>query len=71
MQDEMIATPTPAKRVPWIKGKLTGAKPSDIPNISIENSGKEWAKYEETIHSVLMSPHETAGVPNLLAPSGR
>lgn len=27
MQDEMIATPMTPKRVPWNKGKLTGAKP--------------------------------------------
>ena len=27
MQDQMNATPTPQKRVPWNKGKLTGAKP--------------------------------------------
>ena len=27
MQDEVIATPTTPKRVPWNKGKLTGAKP--------------------------------------------
>jgi hypothetical protein len=27
MQDEVIATSTPHKRVPWNKGKLTGAKP--------------------------------------------
>jgi hypothetical protein len=27
MQDEVNATPTPQKRVPWNKGKLTGAKP--------------------------------------------
>ena len=27
MQDEVIATPTPNKRVRWNKGKLTGAKP--------------------------------------------
>lgn len=26
----------------------------DIPKISIENSGQEWAKYEETIDSILM-----------------
>ena len=26
MQDEVNATPTPHKRVPWNKGKLTGAK---------------------------------------------
>ena len=28
MQDEVNSTPTPHKRVPWNKGKLTGAKPS-------------------------------------------
>jgi hypothetical protein len=27
MQDEVIATSTPQKRVPWNKGRLTGAKP--------------------------------------------
>jgi hypothetical protein len=27
MQDEVNATPIPHKRVPWNKGKLTGAKP--------------------------------------------
>jgi hypothetical protein len=28
----------------------------DIPKISIENSAKEWAKYEQTIDSILMNP---------------
>ena len=27
MQDQVNATPTPLKRVPWNKGKVTGAKP--------------------------------------------
>ena len=27
MQDEVIVTPTSQRRVPWNKGKLTGAKP--------------------------------------------
>jgi hypothetical protein len=27
MQDQVNATPAPRKRVPWNKGKLTGAKP--------------------------------------------
>src|SRR6201982_1571725 len=27
MQDQLDATPTPHKRVPWNKGKVTGAKP--------------------------------------------
>ena len=40
----------------------------DIPKISIENSGQEWAKYEETIVSVLMNPHETAAVADLSPP---
>jgi hypothetical protein len=31
----------------------------DIPKISIENSGLDWATYEATIDSVLMNPHET------------
>jgi hypothetical protein len=40
----------------------------DIPKISIENSGKEWAKYEEIIDAILMNPHETTEVENLLPP---
>jgi molybdopterin-guanine dinucleotide biosynthesis protein len=32
----------------------------DIPKISIENSGQDWAKYDEIIVSLLMNPHETA-----------
>ena len=27
MQDQVNATPTPHKRAPWNKGKVTGAKP--------------------------------------------
>ena len=27
MRDELIVTPTPPKRMPWNKGKLTGPKP--------------------------------------------
>jgi len=27
MQDQVNAPPTPQKRVPWNKGKVTGAKP--------------------------------------------
>ncbi|MBH5366706.1 hypothetical protein [Bradyrhizobium glycinis] len=33
----------------------------DIPKISIENSGMEWAKYEETIVSVLVNPASDGG----------
>lgn len=35
-------------------------KDLDIPKISIENSEREWAKYEEIIDSILMNPHEVA-----------
>jgi molybdopterin-guanine dinucleotide biosynthesis protein len=36
----------------------------DIPKISIENSGREWAKYEEIIDSILLNPDGTAEVAN-------
>jgi hypothetical protein len=38
----------------------------DIPKISVENSGKEWAKYHRTINSVLTNQHETVEVTKLL-----
>jgi hypothetical protein len=31
MQDQANATPAPNKRVPWNKGKVTGAKPRCAP----------------------------------------
>jgi hypothetical protein len=34
MHDHVIANPTPHRRVPWNKGKLTGAKPPRDPNTS-------------------------------------
>ncbi|MGY4309699.1 hypothetical protein ACVIJ6_006942 [Bradyrhizobium sp. USDA 4369] len=37
----------------------------DIPKISIENSGREWSKYEATIETILMNPPGTADVTNL------
>ena len=43
----------------------------DIPKISIENSGREWSRYEELIESTLMNPDETAEVANLLLPEAR
>ena len=43
----------------------------DIPKISIENSEKEWARYEEIIDSILMNPHETVEAANLLSSRGR
>jgi hypothetical protein len=43
----------------------------DIPKISIENSRKEWAKYEEIIDSILIDPLKTADVANSLPPRAR
>lgn len=43
----------------------------DIPKINIENSGREWAKYEETVASVLMNQHETVELANLLPAQAR
>ncbi|WP_315780022.1 MULTISPECIES: hypothetical protein [unclassified Bradyrhizobium] len=37
----------------------------DIPKISIENSGREWSKYEATIDAILMNQPGTAEGPNL------
>jgi len=39
----------------------------DIPKISIENSGKEWAKYHRIINSVLTNQDETVEVTKLLS----
>jgi hypothetical protein len=40
----------------------------DIPKISIENSGKEWATYEEIIDCALTNQHEAAGATDLSPP---
>ena len=61
MQDEVIATPTPPKRVPWNKGKLTGAKPTLRPKqvwsirtkLQIEGRTRDLALFNLAIDSKL------------------
>jgi integrase len=61
MQDEVIATPTPHKRVPWNKGKLTGAKPPLRPKhvwsirtkLQIEGRARDLAMFNLAIDSKL------------------
>jgi hypothetical protein len=35
----------------------------DIPKISIENSGRDWARYDKIIDCILMNPDAIRGVP--------
>ena len=61
MQDEVIATPTTPKRVPWNKGKLTGAKPPLRPKhvwsirtkLQIEGRTRDLALFNLAIDSKL------------------
>ena len=61
MQDEVIATPTLHKRVPWNKGKLTGAKPPLRPKhvwairtkLQIEGRVRDLAMFNLAIDSKL------------------
>ena len=61
MQDAVIATPTLAKRVPWNKGKLTGAKPPLRPKhvwsirtkLQIECRARDLAMFKLAIDSKL------------------
>jgi integrase len=61
MQGEAIATPTPPKRVPWNKGKLTGAKPPLRPKyvwsirtkLQIEGRTRDLAMFNLAIDSKL------------------
>jgi len=61
MQDEVIATPTPPKGVPWNKGKLTGAKPPLRPKhvwairtkLQIEGRTRDLAMFNLAIDSKL------------------
>ena len=61
MQDEVIATPTPQKRVPWNKGRLTGAKPPLRPKhvwairtkLQIEGRVRDLAMFNLAIDSKL------------------
>jgi integrase len=61
MQDEVTVTPTPPKRVPWNKGKLTGAKPPLRPKhvwairtkLQIEGRTRDLAMFNLAIDSKL------------------
>ena len=61
MQDEVIVTPTPPKRVPWNKGRLTGAKPPLRPKhlwsirtkLQIEGRVRDLAMFNLAIDSKL------------------
>jgi hypothetical protein len=61
MQDEMTVTPTPPKRVPWNKGRLTGAKPPLRPKhvwsirtkLQIEGRVRDLAMFNLAIDSKL------------------
>src|SRR5215468_9800126 len=61
MQDEVIATPTVPKRIPWNKGKLTGAKPPLRPKhvwsirtkLQIEGRTRDLAMFNLAIDSKL------------------
>ena len=61
MQDEVIATSTPQKRVPWSKGRLTGAKPPLRPKhvwairtkLQIEGRVRDLAMFNLAIDSKL------------------
>src|SRR5450755_5012420 len=61
MQDEVIAIPTPDKRVPWNKGRLTGAKPPLRPKhvwsirtkLQIEGRVRDLAMFNLAIDSKL------------------
>src|SRR5947207_6038603 len=61
MQDQVNATPTPHKRLPWNKGKLTGAKPPLRPKhvwsirtkLQIEGRDRDLAMFNQAIDSKL------------------
>src|SRR4030088_375716 len=61
MQDQVNATPTPQRRVPWNKGKVTGAKPPLRPKhvwsirtkLQIERRARDLAMFNLAIDSKL------------------
>ena len=61
MQDQVNATPTPHRRVPWNKGKVTGAKPPLRPKhvwsirtkLQIEGRARDLAMFNLAIDSKL------------------
>ena len=74
MQDEVIATPTTPKRVPWNKGKLTGAKPplrlkhvwSIRTKLQIEGHNRDLALFNLAIRGRLRSQTLRRPVPSVI-----
>ena len=75
MQDQVIATPTPHRRVPWNKGKLTGAKPPLRPKhvwsirtkLQIEGRVRDLAMFNLAIDSKLRGCHVAIRVEDVAA----
>ncbi len=68
MQDQVIANPTSHRRVPWNKGKLTGAKPPLRPKhvwsirtkLQIEGRSRDLAMFNLAIDSKLPTKEKRA-----------
>jgi integrase len=78
MQDQVSATPTPHKRLPWNKGKVTGAKPPLRPKhvwsirtkLQIEGRARDLAMFNLAIDSKLRGCDVVAIKVEDVAPSG-
>src|SRR5450432_2709294 len=78
MQDQVNATPTPHKRVPWNKGKVTGAKPLLRPKhvwsirtkLQIEGRARDLAMFNLAIDSKLRGCDVVAIKVEDVAPNG-
>src|SRR6266699_2678343 len=78
MQDQVNATPTPQRRVPWNKGKVTGAKPPLRPKhvwsirtkLQIEGRARDLAMFNLVIDSKLRGCDVVALKVEDVAPNG-
>jgi integrase len=78
MQDQVNATPTPHKRVPWNKGRVTGAKPPLRPNhvwsirtkLQLEGRTRDLAMFNLAIDSKLRGCDVVALKVEDVAPNG-
>src|ERR1700745_2952088 len=78
MQDQLDATPTPHKRVPWNKGKVTGAKPPLRPKhvwsirtrLQVEGRVRDLAMFNLAIDSKLRGCDVVALRVEDVAPNG-
>src|SRR5438132_5108597 len=78
MQDQVKATPTPHKRLPWNKGKLTGAKPPLQPKhvwsirtkLQVEGRTRDLAMFNLAIDSKLRGCDVVALKVEDVAPNG-